>query len=141
MARGKYYTEEEDRALLNLYKDNKNKKLVEIANLAKSYNLCATRSRDALAQHISMLINPPEEEFDGQISMEEMESDLELNAAKADVKLYKDKYLGLLVTILGTAEMFESGGLKLNYWEIIKWLRKNEPVLLGDCIDELKAKE
>ena len=58
MARGKYYTDEEDCRLTSLWEDNKELRMIDLAKKAQRYGLCAERSEMALSQHISSIVPP-----------------------------------------------------------------------------------
>lgn len=64
MARGKYYTQEEDERLLKLYNDLKgyNKKITfkDVAEKAIEYGIVSKhRNANAVAQHLKNLLDPP----------------------------------------------------------------------------------
>lgn len=135
MARGPYYTPEEDRALLALYEDNKGKQYIMIAKLAQKYGLCTNRTPEALAQHLSALINPPEEKDE-----EPDANDLTTLIYENKYKEVKQKYEELMGAIFNNATLAPNGedGIYLNLPKLLRHLYIHEPERVNATIEALK---
>lgn len=136
MARGKYYTEDEDRSLLALHEDNPGLQYIELAKLAQRYGICSERGLNALAQHISQLLRPADPEPAEETEPEEMTIETMIAEAKAK------KYDSFIETIFRTFKLHESGKwLMLSFPDVMKWLRENEPTKLAAKLEELRFSE
>ena len=142
MARGPYYTKEEDERLLSLWEDLKEQDptFKEVAVRSVKYGIC-DRNPDAVAQHLSVLLTPkPEEPKEEEFQMEQMVVDFE----KAEYKQYKDKYIELVDVLIKLSTLFKGkfyDGLKYNYAEITNWLISNEPAKFAARLEELQFEE
>lgn len=123
MARGKYYTDEENAKLIALIEDNPDAKFVEISDKAQRYGICSNRNRDALAGHISELYKAIHDETE--------EDDIEYNEEfalvlvyEAKYKEYREKYEKVCDAVIGKATLFENNPntLKLNFPAIRDWM-------------------
>lgn len=141
MARGPYYTKEEDERLLALWNDLKDQSptLKEVAVKAVAYGIC-DRNPDAVAQHLAVLLAPKVEEPD-----DADEAQLEIDVEKASISKraseLETKYNGLLHAVVDCASLYEGSlydGLKYNYKEITRWLTDNEPEKFGAKLEELQ---
>ena len=135
MARKPYYTNEENDALVALFNDNPNKRYVDLADLALKYRMIAPwRGRDAVAQHISALINVPftdDKDDDADITT--------LILEKKNTEL-SEKYESLLDAVIGKCELYEETvALKFDYQAIRRWIYHHEPERVSARIEELKA--
>ena len=144
MARGPYYTEEQDKALLNLYNDmkktNPKAKNVDVADAAIRYNIagCADRSREGLAQRISFLTNPPKEVKESA----SQEFDIETEMLRAENKELRRRLEGILDAVVGQATLYDNNerlGLCLNYPAINSYLWRNETERVNARIEALQA--
>lgn len=143
MARGPYYTKEEDERLLSLWGDLKEQEptFKEVAVKSVKYGIC-DRNPEAIAQHLSALVAPkveaPKEEAF------QMEVDIEKAALKQKVSELETKYSGLLHALIGCAELYKGNlydGLRYNYAEITNWLMSNEATKFGARLEELQLEE
>lgn len=132
-----YYTEDDNRKLLNVYEDNKKKKFIEIAEIAQRYGICPERGLQALAQHLSKLVDPLEADVDD-------EPEPEIAILKKALSIAEGKYNGILRAVIGKATLYEGvsrNSLKLNFAEIMRWVWANEPELANAKIEELELEE
>ena len=137
MARGKYYTQEEDRSLLALHEDNPGLQHIELAKLAHRYGRCSDRGLNALAQHISQLLRPADPETTEETEPEEMTIETMIAEVKA-----ADKYEDFIDLIFRTMKLHENRmWLQLSFPDIMKWLRENEPTRMGARLKELQFAE
>lgn len=150
MAKAPYYTEEQDRALLNLHEDMKaidpNVKYTDVADNAIRYNIagCGNRSRDGLAQRISFLTTPPKEKTKKETEEEQMEFDVETEMLRAELKDCKRRLEGLLDAVIGEAGLYVSkgrAGLSLNYTAIISYLWRNETERVNAKLEALQTED
>ena len=56
MARGKFYTDEQNRALLALFDDNSGTEYVKLGEMAAKYNIAPSHNADKLARQIGKLV-------------------------------------------------------------------------------------
>lgn len=56
MARGKFYTDEQNKALLALYDDNSGTEYVKLGEMAAKYNIAPSHNADQLARQIGRLV-------------------------------------------------------------------------------------
>lgn len=130
MARGKYYTIEEDERLLKLYNDLKgyNKKITfkDVAEKAIEYGIVSKhRNANAVAQHLKNLLDPPETDEENKEEQTSLFNDPE----RAEGEKYRTKYEGLLSAVIDEATLYEGPAfkaLRYNYQAISKWLAGNE---------------
>lgn len=139
MARGKFYTEEEDKVLKALCEDNSGLKYIEMARLAQKYGICPNRNTDALAGHISNLLQPKAEE---EITEEDMQkdTDVQLLIVEKERDELKRKYDAVCKAVISSAEFYDnnSNALKLNYRSIFAWMYREEPERANARIEELQ---
>lgn len=137
MARGKYYTPEEDRSLLALLEDNPDLQYIELAKLAHRYGICTERGLSALAQHISQLRRQADPETTEEPEPEEMTIETMIAEVKA-----ADKYEDFIDLIFRTMKLHENRmWLLLSFPDIMKWLRENEPTRMAARLKELQFAE
>lgn len=139
MARNVFYKKEDDAKLMALWNDNKDgKKFTELAEMAQRYGICPERDRRALAQHISLLVNPKKKED----LPEEMDPDL--GAAIHMAEIADDRYRGLLDAIVDSAALYKGklhNSLALDFRAILRWLWNNEPERIAARIEALELAE
>lgn len=143
MARAVYYTEDDDRKLLNVYEDNKKKKFIEVAKIAQRYGICKERGEQALAQHLSKLVNPPKADAEEEPEIA-MQPEPEIAMLKKALSIAEGKYNGILHAVIGKATLYEGvsrNSLKLNFAEIMRWVWVNEPELANARIEELELEK
>lgn len=125
-----------------VYEDFKGKKYVDVAKKAQSFGICTTRNIDALAQHISVLVNQKESEAEEEklYSKDNIESTLVLNNIEKMLNERTAKYESLLSAILDTANYSESGSIFLDIKAIRRWLYVNEPERVLARVESLQLK-
>ena len=103
--------------------------------MAQKYGICKSRSETALAQHISVLMNPPEEkQFD--------ETELVYETVNKQLEETQNKYESLLNVILnGSEKTTDHGLLWLDFNKITSWLYKNEPQKYLERIEDLQSRK
>ena len=131
MARGKYYTKEENDRILAVCDDNaelvENKSLTykEIAEKCHKFGICESRSLDSLSQQISKLLkmrNQTEDETEEEETVEEMM----IADIQHELDEVKEKHNSLLKVLIDDNTEVKNGYLQFNIPAITKWLRDNE---------------
>lgn len=140
MSRGPFYSDTEIERLLLLYRNNEDKSLEEIADMAIKLGICENRSINAIAQRIS------KETRQKVAQIEDDNEQLSFEIIEADI--YKSKYEkvaaeldSLLSVLIDEATLYAGAyfnNLKYNYPEITRWLRKNRPERLSARLEELE---
>lgn len=126
MARGAYYTETEDARLKALCEDNEGEKYIDLAFRAQKYGICANRNLDALAQHISQLLNSNQKEgFSGDDDNEDSEKMI----LKKELKELKRKYEAVCKAVIDSCVLYKENknALKLDLHAIRNWMSNAEP--------------
>lgn len=72
MARGPYYTDEQDKALLALFDDNPGMQYKELGELAVKYNVAPSHKAVNIGEHISRLVRSRETSLDAEDALNEM---------------------------------------------------------------------
>jgi hypothetical protein len=145
MSRGKFYTSEEDEKLMSICEDMKNDlgekiKLVDIAERAQRYGICSERNKDALAQHISVLMTPKPPKKDDE--EDEDEKTLYDYTIEKELQEYKSKYEDLLRVLFDKASLNDSKtGLFWNWNALTYYLRTTEPTKYMAKMEELFMNE
>lgn len=139
MARGRYYTEDEDSRLKRLANDmkdiNPNVKWVEIADKAIDYGICPDRPRKALAEHISQIMSEPKVVI-GDEDVTLIQEDIDDILTQRDAGLYRS----IRKLTFETMTLWEDSGLpRFNFPETIRWWKEHEPDLLRDRIERLEG--
>lgn len=151
MAKGRYYTEDEDNALLNLAHDmqeghEENVMYVTIAERALRYGIVTGRQRNALAEHISSLLTKENEVQADESTVQngiddsvERQQDIEYLIMQRKA----EKYDQIKAVTFGTAESWGSGkhALKLNIPKIIRWWYEHETDEFEACIERVNREE
>lgn len=143
MARGPYYTTDENTRLLALAADHTDKTFVEIAQMAVSYGMFPDRTTKGLAAQLSRLMRQPEKEDDdhvGQISFDV----LEIDALRRNLETVKTQLDELLSILIDKAELYEGeyfNSLKYSYAAVTKWLRRNYPERIAARLEELEDEQ
>ncbi len=143
MARGPYYTTDENTRLLALAADHTDKTFVEIAQMAVSYGMFPGRTVKGLAAQLPRLMRQPEKEEDdhvGQISFDV----LEIDALRRNLETVKTQLDELLSILIDKAELYEGeyfNSLKYNYAAVTKWLRRNYPERIAARLEELEDEQ
>ena len=134
MARGKFYTEEENKVLKALCEDNNGLKFIDLARLAQKYGICANRNIDALAGHISELLQPQKDDAT------EDDTDMRLLIVEKERDELKRKYETVCHAVIGSAELFDNNNnaLKLNLQAIRTWMNREEPERVNARLEELQ---
>ena len=140
MARGKFYTQEEDKRIIEVSLDNeelvKAKKYKDIAKKVQRYGICPNRDADALSQHISRLLNPEPEDDDKEISTEDVNNEflqIELDKIKA-------KYESLIHVLIDEATEAKNGFIQFVFPSITKWLKENETTRYWERFADIQQK-
>ena len=140
MARGKFYTEEEDKRIMAVCDDNPGMPNADLAEKVKKYGICANRDVNALARHIARILQPKTE--DEIITEEDMQkdTDVQLLIVEKERDELKRKYEAVCSAVIGSAELFDNNNnaLKLNFRSIIAWMYKEEPERANARIEELQ---
>ena len=142
MARGPYYTEDEDKRLTALRKDFPDAKYTEVAQKAIDYGIC-DRPRDGIAAHLSALEHPPKKEKKYE-EAEQIEFDAEKETLRHDLDTYKKKYEDLINMMFSTATLYHGtffDGLTFSLVNITKWMKQNESYKFNSRIEELQLTE
>ena len=145
MSRGKFYTAEEDEKLMSICEDMKKDlgekiKLVDIAERAQRYGICSERNKDALAQHISVLMAPkPSKKDDEELDDGKTLYDYSLEKENRELK---EKYEGLLNVLFKNAHLNERRSML--FWDLqslTNYLLVTEPTKYTARMEELCMNE
>lgn len=140
MARGPYYTANENARLLRLFMDNPDKTYVEIAQMATDYEMFPNRTARGLAAQLSRLTRQPEaeeEDHDGQLSFDT----LEIDSLRRDLEIARNQLEELLCILIDRSALYKGeyfNSLKYDYPAITKWLRGNYPERISARLEELE---
>lgn len=77
MARGPYYTDEQDKALLALFDDNPGMQYRELGELAVKYNVAPSHEAKNIGEHISRLVRSRETSLDAEDALLDAEDALD----------------------------------------------------------------
>ena len=123
-----------------LYEDNSGKKYVELADLALRYGICPSwRDRDALAKHVSVLVNVKAQPDD--VDTEPDVTELIIEGVEKKLSELTAKYEGLLDAVIGSCSLYEeTNGLKFDYKAIRRWIYHNEPERVSAKIEDLTTR-
>lgn len=72
MARGPYYTDEQNKALLALFDDNPGMQYTELGELAAKYNVAPSHEAGNIGKHIGRLVRNRETLLDAEDALDEM---------------------------------------------------------------------
>ena len=126
MARGKYYTEEEDKRIRAVCDDNQelvnSKKYKVLAEKMQNYGICPNRDIDALSQHISKLSNSEPEDNEKDVKVEDVISDL----LQIELNELNSKYEEIIHILIDECTEVKFGYLQFKYHLITNWLKKRE---------------
>ena len=140
MARGPYYTANENNRLLRLVADNPDKTFVEIAQMAIDYEMFPGRNARGLAAQLSRLTRQSEkeeEDHEGQLSFDT----LEIDSLRRDLEIARSHLEELLSALIDKAELYKGAyfnSLKYDYPAVTKWLRRNYPERIAARLEELE---
>ena len=111
MARGKYYTKDENERILAVCDDNipllENKRYKEIAEKCHRFGICDSRNLDSLSQQISKLLkirNKTETEEEEETVEEMMIADIQ-----HEFDEFKNKYNSLIKVLIDDNEEVKNG--------------------------------
>ena len=148
MAKGPYYTTEENEHLLSLWEDLKELKLSykEVAEKAQRYGICRNRNTDALAQHIRFLVSEQSQIELEEQTCEEVQEEIDIEKAylkreNANLKKLLD---GVVGAVIGKATLFHGpyfDSLKYDYPAITRWFIENMPDEYDARIEELRLND
>ena len=130
MARGKYYTDEQNAALLAIYDDNKGKQYKELGEIAERYNVAPNHKAENIAVQIGRLVAKREEVRDGeQVSIDE------ITDSKGEAF---DKFLDMVLGAMTAVRNYD-GSLfpKLDYKTTFTALRIYAPDKLNARLERL----
>lgn len=126
MARGKFYTKEEDERIVAVCNDNEDlveaKKYKDIAKKMQKYGICPNRDADALSQHISRLLNPEPEDDEKEICTEDVNNEM----LQIELDKLKEKYESLIHVLIDECTETKNGFIQFVFPSITKWLKENE---------------
>lgn len=137
MARGNYYTKDEDNYILEVCKDNQqlvdSKKYKVIAEKLQRYGICTNRDLDALSQHISRLLNPEPEDTEKEI-------DVDNEILKGEYDKLKAKYESLIHVLIDESTEAKNGYIQFVFPAITRWLKENETRRYWERFDDIQQK-
>lgn len=137
MARGKFYTKDEDNYILAVCNDNQqlidSKKYKVIAEKLQSYGICANRDLDALSQHISRLLNPEPEDTEKEI-------DVDNEILKGEYDKLKAKYESLIHVLIDESTEAKNGYIQFVFPAITRWLKENETTRYWERFADIQQK-
>lgn len=132
MSRGNFYTSEEDNALLALYEDSSDtekhkKKYLDIVKRGQRYGICKERNADAVAQHLSRLLNP-DKDNDADTENDDLDTIFWRNSSNYFEKRFIESQEEWLEATLGSATSInEFGYIQWDFKAITRYVRNKYP--------------
>lgn len=138
MGRGRGYTKDEDDFLKALHADfGETFSYTDLALKAQEYQHCKERGVNALAQHISALVNPSKTNDEPEENVSE--SDLLIDSLEMELKKLNAKYESLINCLLKTSTKIRHGYLQWEFWAITGWFKENESKRYYARVEELET--
>ena len=140
MARGKYYTKDENERILAVCDDNipllENKRYKEIAEKCHKFGICEERNLDSLSQQISKLLKARTEDVEEE---EETVEEMMIADIQNEFDEFKEKYNSLIKVLIDDNTKVNNGYLQFNFPAITKWLRENETKRYWSRVSDINA--
>ena len=88
----------------------------------QNYGICPNRDTDALAQHISKLLNPEPEDKEKDVKADDVIGDI----LQIELSELNSKYEEIIHILIDECTEVKYGYLQFNYRRITEWLKKRE---------------